>query len=71
MSSVREELLRVVENLPDDDVAMLLDEANRRAERGGTQLKREWPPAWFGAVRSGRSDRSQCVDELLADGFGR
>jgi hypothetical protein len=27
-----------------------------------------WPPLWFGAVTSGRSDTSERVDELLADG---
>jgi hypothetical protein len=30
-----------------------------------------WPPPWFGAVTSKRSDTSERVDELLTDGFGR
>lgn len=30
-----------------------------------------WPPAWFGAIKAGRTNTAERVDELLAEGFGR
>jgi hypothetical protein len=37
----------------------------------GTSNTPVWSPPWFGALRSGRPDTSERIDELLADGFGR
>ena len=45
-----------------------LAEVRRLAKRGAVSA---WPPPWFGALTSGRTDTSARVDELLADGFGR
>ncbi len=68
MTAAREELRRLVEELPEDQVPVALVEVQRLV---GTLDTPVWPPPWFGAVTSGRSDTSRRVDELLADGFGR
>jgi hypothetical protein len=49
-------------------VPAALAELRRLAEPGAASA---WPPPWFGALTSGRTDTSSRVDELLADGFGR
>jgi hypothetical protein len=67
MSGEREELRRLVEELPDDQVTAVLAEARRRAQPRGVG---SWPPAWFGAVTAGRTDLGRNPDDLLADGFG-
>lgn len=68
MSAQREELLRLVEELPEDEVPAALDDMRRhlRAVRD-----RVWPPAWFGAGQGRTTDVASRVDELLEDGFGR
>lgn len=67
MSAERDELRRLVEDLPEEQVSSALAELRRRAELGGTRV---WPPAWFGAAQAARSDTAARVDELLEDGFG-
>src|SRR5258707_14750701 len=68
MSVQREELLRLVEELPENEVPVVLDDVRRhlRAVREGG-----WPPAWFGAGRGRTSDVAARSEELLEDGFGR
>jgi hypothetical protein len=68
MSVQREELLRLVEELPENEVPVVLDDVRRhlRAVREGG-----WPPAWFGAGRGRTSDVASRSEELLEDGFGR
>jgi hypothetical protein len=64
----RDELRRLVEELPDDALGgALTDLRLRLAARG------EWPPEFFsiGPSRSGRSDMAERTDELLAEGFGK
>jgi hypothetical protein len=68
MTAAREELRRLVEELPEEQVPVALAEVQRLA---GTSENPRWPPPWFGAVQSGRGDTSERVDDLLADGFGR
>jgi len=68
MTAARDELHRLVEQLPDDQVSAALIEVQRLANAGPSV---SWPPAWFGAITAGRSDTSERVDELLAEGFGR
>lgn len=67
VSAERDELKRLVEELPDERVPAGLAEARRqdRPEPAG-----EWPPAWFGSFASGRSDLGRRHDDLLAEGFG-
>jgi hypothetical protein len=68
MSVQREELLRLVEELPEDEVPVVLDDVRRHlsAVRG-----RSWPPAWFGAGEGRTADVAARSEELLGDGFGR
>jgi hypothetical protein len=68
MSVQREELLRLVEELPEDEVPAVLDDVRRhlRAVSGRT-----WPPAWFGAGEGRTGDTAARSEELLGDGFGR
>lgn len=68
MSGEREELRRLVEQLPDEQVAAVLAEARRQAQ---PRPVGSWPPAWFGAVASDRTDLGRNHDDLLADGFDR
>jgi len=68
MSVQREELLRLVEELPENEVPAVLDDVRRhlRAVRD-----RSWPPAWFGAGESSTPDVAARSEDLLGDGFGR
>jgi hypothetical protein len=68
MTAARDELRRLVEQLPEQQVPAALAEVQRLA--GAVQAP-EWPPPWLGAVTSVRTHTSARVDELLADGFGR
>lgn len=69
MNTSRDELIRLIEALPDDQVDALLADARRliAAKPEGT-----WPPAFFGAGVSnyGRTDIARNVDKYLAEGFG-
>jgi hypothetical protein len=68
VSAERDELRRLVEQLPDDRVQAVLAEARRQS---GSVPAGEWPPSWFGSFASGRSDLGSNHDDLLAEGFGR
>ncbi|ASU82481.1 hypothetical protein CDO52_06505 [Nocardiopsis gilva YIM 90087] len=66
MSTPREELAQLVEELPEDMVPEVLASARAKLALAGG-----WPPAWFGAAESGETDLSQRVDDILAEGFGQ
>ncbi|TCK27855.1 hypothetical protein [Pseudonocardia endophytica] len=68
MSAERDELKRLVDELPDERVPAVLAEARRQRQ---TQPAVEWPPSWFASFASGRTDLGRNHDDLLADGFGR
>lgn len=68
MTAARDELHRFVEQLSEDQVPAALVKVQRVA--GATPLT-SWPPAWFGAIKAGRTDTSERVDDLLAEVFGR
>jgi hypothetical protein len=68
MSAERDELMRLVEQLPDERVPALLAEVRRQVK---LRSAGQWPPAWFGSFESGRTDLGRNHDDLLADGFGR
>lgn len=68
MTAARDELRRLVEQLSDEQIPTALAEVQRLA--ASTEAA-PWPPPWFGAITSKRSDTSERVDELLADGVGR
>lgn len=68
MTADRDELRRLVEELPDEQVPAVLAEARRRARPRPVAA---WPPPWFGSVESGRTDLGRNHEDLLAEGFGR
>jgi hypothetical protein len=68
MTAARDELRRLVEQLPEEQVSAALAEVQRLAASGEAP---QWPPPWFGAVTSSRPDTSKRVDDLLAHGLGR
>ena len=68
MSAERDELKRLVEELPNDRVITVLAEARRRHQ---PEPAAEWSPAWFASFSSGRTDLGRNHEDLLAEGFGR
>lgn len=63
----KDRLLNLVEHLPEEQADELLRLA---IERYGLPGQRRPLPAFVGIGDSGRSDISEHVDDLLADGFG-
>lgn len=68
MSAERDELERLVRELPDEEVPHVLDNVRRHLHPVQDPT---WPPPWFGAAPGRRRDTSERVDELLAEGFGK
>jgi len=67
MSVQREELLRLVEELPEEEVPAVLDDVRRHLR---SVRERPWPPAWFGAGEGSSDDVAARSEDLLMDGFG-
>lgn len=68
MSAQREELLRLVEELPEEEVPAVLDDVCRHLH---AVKERTWPPAWFGAGQGKTTDAAGRSENMLDDGFGR
>jgi hypothetical protein len=68
VSAERDELKRLVEDLPDERVPAVLAEVRRQSRPHPIAA---WPPAWFGSFASGRTDLGSNHEDLLAEGFGR
>jgi hypothetical protein len=68
VTAERDELRRLVEDLPDERVPAALDELRRQAR---PRAAGHWPPAWFASSTAARTDTAARADELLAEGFGR
>lgn len=68
MSADRDELERLVHEIPDDQVPLILAEV-RRHLRPVTQ--RSWPPAFFASAPGDGTSIAETADELLREGFGR
>jgi len=68
MSVQREELLRLVEELPEEEVPAVLDDVRRHLR---SVRERPWPPTWFGAGEASTDDVAARSEDLLRDGFGR
>ena len=66
----REELIHLIEGLPEDQVEVVLADVRRLTT---VKSRGQWPPAFFGAgvSRDGRTDVARNVDKYLAEGFGR
>ncbi|MEU6697586.1 hypothetical protein [Pseudonocardia sp. NPDC046786] len=62
----REELNRLVQQLPDEDVPAVLSDLRQRLEG-----VRPWPPAFFGIEPGDGTRAGADHDEILAEGFGR
>ena len=68
LSTQREELLRLVEELPEEEVPAVLSDVRRHLRAVKDQT---WPPAWFAAGTGRATDVAARSEELLEDGFGR
>jgi hypothetical protein len=68
MTAQREELQRLVDELPEEQVSVVLADVRRHLAIAPDTA---WPLAWFGSATGTRTDTSARVDEILAEGFGR
>lgn len=68
MTAERDELRRLVDDLPDEAVPAALEDVRRRVT---TRAAGPWPPKWFGAAAGRRRDTAARAEEILAEGFGR
>jgi hypothetical protein len=68
VSAERDELRRLVEELPDAEVPAAVAELRLRV---AAPADRPWPPPWFGAATGSRTDTAVRSEELLEGGFGR
>lgn len=68
MSAERDELVRLVQDLPEDQVPQVLADVRRHLEPVDD---RRWPPAFFAAAPGDGKSIAEEADELLREGFGR
>jgi hypothetical protein len=52
-------------------VTLVTDSIGRRVEAIPVEPDEAWPPAWFGSIRSARTDTAARTEEILRAGFGR
>jgi hypothetical protein len=69
VSNPRDELRKLVDHLPDEQVPAVLSEL--RAKLASAPQRRAWPPAWFGIAEGSAPDVSERVEDILAEGLGR
>ncbi|MFR9802759.1 hypothetical protein ACL02T_10705 [Pseudonocardia sp. RS010] len=62
----REELARLVQQLPDEDVPAALEQLRSRVG-----AVRAWPPAWFGIEPGDGTRVGADSEDILAEGFGK
>ncbi|WP_109510397.1 hypothetical protein [Nocardioides speluncae] len=69
MTANRDELIHLIEGMPDDQVDALLADARRLAEE---KRKSSWPPRFVGMIKDGPTNgsSSEYVDSVLSRGFG-
>ena len=70
MSRNRQKLIDLIEAMPDDQVGVLLADAERLS---GDKPKRSWPPKFAGMIKDGPANGSmpEHIDATLAQGFGK
>ena len=70
MTEKRDELIHLIEDLPEDQVDVLLADVRRL---GSVRSKGTWPPKFVGMIKNGPVDGStpEHIGSLLAGGFGR
>jgi hypothetical protein len=69
MSTPREELHDLVEQLPDEQVSAAVSDL--RARLTSAPPSGSWPPAWFGIAEGSADDISERAEEILAEELGR
>ncbi|WP_028849117.1 hypothetical protein [Thermocrispum municipale] len=71
MSTSRDELHDLIDDLPDDQVAAVLADVKRRATPRPPRTTE--PFEWFGMIKDGPRNASspEAIDAVLAQGFGR
>lgn len=68
MSVERDELVRLVQAIPEEQVPQALVEVRRHLH---PVEQRAWPPAWFGIAEGDGTDVAARSEDLLQEGFGR
>ena len=68
MSPEREELERLVHELPEDQVPIVLADIRRHLH---SAADRPWPPAFFASAPGDGTRIADQADDLLREGFGR
>lgn len=68
MSTERDELARLAEEIPDEAVPHALTEMRRYVH---PVTEESWPPAWFGMAEGDGTAVGAKSEDLLAEGFGQ
>ena len=68
MGGDRDELARLVQQIPDEEVPQALAEMRRHLR---PVSDRPWPPAWFGIAPGDGTAVGARSEELLAEDFGK
>ncbi|MEV4260490.1 hypothetical protein [Kribbella sp. NPDC049584] len=77
MSTPREELHALIDELPDEAAAELVPDMReilkhrRDMRRRRATEPRPWPPSWFGAGAGSHPEIARQSEEILRDEFGR
>lgn len=66
MSPEREELARLVAEIPDTEVPLALTEMRKHLT-----VERPWPPEWFAIAEGDGTAVGASNEDILAEGFGR
>lgn len=69
MTAHRDELINLIEGMPDDQVDVLLADAKRLT---ASRPRGTWPPKYVGMIKSGPKNGSspEYIDAVLSRGFG-
>jgi hypothetical protein len=77
MSTPREELHALIDELPDEAAAELVPDMREilrhrlEVRRRRSVEPRPWPPSWFAAGRGSRPDIARRSEDILRDEFGQ
>lgn len=70
MTASRDDLHRLVYELPDDQVAAAAEELRRHTTPRPVPMDAAFARIGAGPADNGRNDNAERMDELLAEGFG-
>lgn len=68
MTAERDELMRLVRELPDEQLPQALADVRRHLRPVN---ERPWPPPWFASAKGDGTAVGARSEELLSEGFGR